>query len=302
MSRVLKCFAAIPLLSFAINPILFAQNQSESNQKPGNQNHEGKILVDTLAISGTRAVDSAELAEIAGSMAGSEFDNDTDELGERIRAQFQDRGYFQVEVQKVDMKVLDPLASPKPVRLEAEVREGPLCRLSSLEISGYQAIPADDMRAAFPIKIGDVFARSKIARGLEGLRDLYASHGFMDFIVIPKTEIASNSTVKLTLTMEEGPQYHMGKFEVLALPELVEKLQTQWKLAPGAVYDARYVKAFLETNSSFLPPDFTQSSGVELVRNCPDTTVSVYLNLGQDPQQAVPNHEKSVECSSSHKD
>jgi outer membrane protein assembly factor BamA len=183
------------------------------------------------------------------------------------------------------------------VRLEAEVREGPLCRLSEIEFGGYRALAADDLRAAFPIKPGDIFVRSKIARGLEGLRDLYASRGFLDSMAIPKTEIASGAAVKLTLTVKEGPQYRVGKFEVLATPEVAGRF-TQWKLAPGAVYDASYVKTFLEANSSLLPSDFVQASRVEVVKNCPDATVSVYLKLGQDRQQAGASHEKSVPCKS----
>ena len=52
-----------------------------------------KILVETFVISGTRGVDSAEMAEITNSMAGSTFNDDSEELQERIAAQFQDHGY-----------------------------------------------------------------------------------------------------------------------------------------------------------------------------------------------------------------
>lgn len=290
MRRVLK-WSVISLFALGIgagfiSPVLLAQDAA------------GKILVDSFTISGTRAIDSAELAEITNSMAGSEFENDIDELGERIRAQFQDRGYSQVEVQKVDVKVLDPLASPKPVRLEAEVHEGPVCRLVEIEFGGYRVIAADDLRAAFPIKLGDIFMRSKIARGLEGMRDLYASRGFLDFIANPKAEISSAPAVKLSVTVNEGPRYRMDKFEALTSPEVAAKLQTLWRLAPGEVYDASYVKSFLEANSSLLPPDFLPENDVEVIKNCPDASVSVYLKLGQDPQAAA-GHEKAVECPSS---
>jgi len=47
-------------------------------------------------------------------MTGSRFNDDKDELQERIRSQFQDRGYFTVVIQKLDLKVIDPLASTGP--------------------------------------------------------------------------------------------------------------------------------------------------------------------------------------------
>jgi hypothetical protein len=49
-----------------------------------------KISVDSFVISGTPAVDSAELTEISGSLSGSEFNDDPEELGEGVRSQFQD--------------------------------------------------------------------------------------------------------------------------------------------------------------------------------------------------------------------
>ena len=101
-----------------VTALLFVSCRSSLAQTLNQSLDDRKILVESFVISGTQAVDSAELAEITNSMAASTFNDDTEELRERIRAQFQDRGYFKAELQKLDIKVIDPLASPKPVRLE----------------------------------------------------------------------------------------------------------------------------------------------------------------------------------------
>ncbi len=113
--RDVSCFAFVLPVVFLSFALAQAQSQSSSAHK---------VLVDSLVISGTRAVDSGELAEISGSMTGGEFDDDSDELDERVRDQFQNHGYFAVEVERLEIKVIDPLATPKPVRLEAQVSEG----------------------------------------------------------------------------------------------------------------------------------------------------------------------------------
>ena|SRR5437899_5476466 len=102
--------------------------------------------------------------------------------------------------------------------------------------------------------------------------------------------------MRLDIEVEEGPQYRMGSLEISGPTELAEKLQTLWELAPGAIYDATYVKTFLEKNSSLLPPDFTQSSGVELFTDCRDATVSVHFHLVEDPQHAALDRAKHVDC------
>jgi outer membrane protein assembly factor BamA len=254
-----------------------------------------KIVVESFDISGTQAIDSAELAEITNSMAGSTFDDDAEELQQRIRAQFQDHGYFKVEVQKLDIKVIDPLASPEPVRLEAQVSEGSRVRLSSLEFTGNHALSSQALRDKFPIKIGDQFARSKIATGLEKMRDLYSSMGFLDATFVPGTILGSDA-MKLTIAVEEGSQYRMDKLEILGPAEVADKLQTRWQLAPGAVFDASYTESFVQANISLLPRDFTQENDVELFADCRDATVSVHFHLKPDPQHAALDHTRHVNC------
>jgi hemolysin activation/secretion protein len=284
--------------AMVISALLFVSCQSSLAQNKNEPLGERKIVVESCVISGTRAVDSAELVEITSSMTGSTFNDDAEELRERIQAQFQDRGYFNVEIQKLDSKIIDPLASPKPVRLEAQVGEGTRCRLSTIEFTGNHTLNSEELRAKFPIKIGDEFARSKIAAGLDAMRGLYGSRGFIESVFIPDAKLDSSSTVKLNIEVQEGPQYRMDKLEISGPPEVAEELQMRWELAPGAIFNAAYVDTFLEMNGSLLPADFTQSSGVELFTDCRDATVSVRLHLTQDPQHAVLDRTKHVDCQS----
>ena len=289
MPRVLdSVIVVIALLSVSCQSSL-AQSKNQSLD-------DRKIVLESFDISGTQAVDSAELAKITNSMAGSTFNDDAEELRERIRAQFQDRGYFKMEIQKLDIKVIDPLASPKPVRLEAQVSEGPRCRLSSIEFAGNHALSSEALRAKFPIKIGDEFVRSQIVAGLNSMRGLYGSRGFIESVFIPDAKLDSSSTVKLNIEVQEGPLYRMDNLEISGPPDVAEKLQTRWKLASGAIFNPAYVGTFLEKNGSLLPSDFTPSSGVELFTDCRDATVSVHLHLTQDPQHAALDRAKHVDC------
>src|SRR2546428_7280980 len=114
MRRVLERVVVVSAILFASSPSSLAQTRNQSLD-------DRKIVIESFVISGTREVDSAELAEITDSMSGSTFNDDSEELEERIRAQFQDRGFFKAELKKLDIKVIDPLASAKPVRLESQV-------------------------------------------------------------------------------------------------------------------------------------------------------------------------------------
>lgn len=236
------------------------------------------LLITDFTISGTQTLSSDEIVRIASKMTGSCFDENSEELGERIRELFQERGYFRAVVKSVRIKPSDLLAVPKPTTLEAEVLEGPRYKLAEVKFAGEHAFDAASLRSQFPLGKGDVFDRSKIAGGIDSVRKLYATDGFIDWVAIPDTEILSDATIILSLSMTEGPQYRMGKLEIVAKKELADRLQGDWELPEGAVFDRTYVEKYISKHSSVLPAGFTPQD-VKLVRNCREASVEVMLLL-----------------------
>jgi outer membrane protein assembly factor BamA len=281
-----------PLIFFLL---LFPICQSGIAQSQIPSTDGRKILVDSFVISGTRAIDAAELAEITGSISGSEFDDDSDEMQERVRDQFQNHGYFQAEVNKFEIKVIDPLASPKLVKLEADVNEGSLCRLYTIDFTGNHFTTTEELRAMFPLKAGDVFEKAKIGGGLESMMKSQSSHGFLDFMSLPDTTFAG-STVKLDIEIHEGLQYRMGKLEVIGPAEAADRLQARWTLDQGVVFDRSYIRKFLDEKSSLLPADFVEDGGITILKNCSDSTVAVHIHLVSDPQHDALDRGKPTYC------
>jgi outer membrane protein assembly factor BamA len=259
----------------------FAQNQSSGARM---------VLINSLNVSGTQIIDSVELAEITGALAGSEFIDDSEELQERLRNEFQDHGYFQVEVQKFEIKVIDPLASPKPVRIEAQVSEGPLCRLSNIEFTGNHFLGSEELRTMFPLKTGDVFKKAAVAGGLETMMKAFGARGILEATAVPRTNFDSNF-VRLSIELDEGPQFRMGKLEIIGPAEAAAKLQARWQLEPGEIFNTGYVKNFIEENSSLLPADFTESA-IKRLRDCGSSTVAVHVYLAADGQHEAQDRAK----------
>jgi outer membrane protein assembly factor BamA len=256
------------------------------------------LLVTDFTISGTQTLSSSDLSRITNKLTGSCFNEDSEELEERVRALFQDRGYFGVKVKSLRIKPSDVLAIPKPVTLEAEVVEGPRYRTAGVKFTGNHAFSAARLSKEFSLKKGEVFERDKVAGGLEGIRKLYSSDGFIDFYAIPDTQSLSDSTMSLNLTVSEGPQYRMGKLEVFAKKDLADELRTQWQMAEGTVFDSTYVEAYIDANRQLLPEGFSREN-VQAVRNCPDALVSVRL-LVDSTDRGTQSRPHDVECESSH--
>jgi hypothetical protein len=85
------------------------------------------------------------------------------------------------------------------------------------------------------------------------------SHGLLDSVAIPHTTFGSGTTMELDIELQPGPQYRMGKLEIVRPPEVAEKLQARWELETRAVYDTTCENTFFEKNSSLLPADFIES-------------------------------------------
>ena len=247
----------------------------------------GGIFIKDFTITGTQNLTSTELARITGELTGDCFNDDSEEMDERIRASFQDRGYFAVEVKSVRFKPLDPLGVPKPVVMEAEVSEGPRCSLVAISFGGNHAFTAEQLREAFPLKLGAIFEREKVATGLENLRKLYGKAGYIDFVPIPETQFRSKGTVSLNITVEEGPQYHMGKLEIVAQKELAARLLGQWKLREGEPYDMSYIDRYIDANRNLLPAAFTRADFASKY-DCPNALVHLWLIIDPDLESKKP--------------
>lgn len=268
--------------------VAFLRAECTKDQDHRTTKNSGLLITD-FTISGTQTLSSDQLTTIASELVGSCFDENSDELEERVRSSFKNRGYFNAQVKILRIQPSDSIAVPKPVVLEADVLEGPLYRLAEIGFVGNHAVSTPALRSGFPLKKGDRFGRDKIASGLDALRDLYVSSGFIDFTAIPDTRNLSNATVILSVSVMEGQQYHMGKLEIFAKKEVADRLRTEWQLPEGAVFDLTYLDKYIGSNRSLLPTGF-QREHMQLVRDCRDATVDVRLPLdAMDPRsQAVP--------------
>ena len=284
--------ASITLFSLAF--LATTSNADCAKDKDLRSNGDPGIRVTDFTITDTQRLNSAQVATLSSKLTGFCFNDSSDELEERIRILFQNRGFCAVSVKSVHIETIDPLAHPKTVTLEPEVVEGPRYRLAEIAFTGNHAFSTTRLRAEFPMKKGDLFERERVATGLDSLRRDYSSEGFIDFVPFPDVQNASDTAVVLAVSVQEGPRYRMGKLEVIAKKELAEQLSTAWQLHEGAIYDYSYVDRYIHANDQILPPGFTMQN-VQLVRNCQDTTVDVRLQVeANDP--AAQTRPKETGC------
>ena len=183
-----------------------------------------------------------------------------DEDVEHVREEYQNRGYFKVVVNDPKTKIRDsghtgfhiPLlqAGPgKAVDITIPIEEGDLYHLGAITFSHNKAVPnAKALRSLFPIKDGDIFDRSKIAKGLDNLRNAYGELGYINFTSIPSpTFDETKKVVNLNIDVDEGKQFSVRRIEFAGNTTTRDKvIRRELLLEEGQVYNERLWKLSLQ--------------------------------------------------------
>ncbi len=172
---------------------------------------------------------------------------------ERVRAEFQNRGYFKVLVEDPKTEIHDtghtgfhiPLLQKglgKSVDITMPIEEGDRYKLGSITFKNNKAIRNEKaLRSLFPIKDGDVFSREKIAKGLEALRKAYGEYGYINFTSVPDTKFDDEKKlVNLEIDVDEGKQFYVRRIEFEGNTTTRDKvIRREIALEEGQIYNSR---------------------------------------------------------------
>jgi len=220
----------------------------DDQQPPGPE-----ISIAEVTFSGTLQMPIPDQDQIAASIkqqtSGYSPDGVTDEVLERVRAGWQDRGYFKV---RVSGKSKTLTSSPsRRIAIRVHVDEGMQYRLREITFRNDKAISdVTVLRSLFPVSDGDIFSREKIAIGLQNLRKAYGELGYVNFTAVPDTLFDdAKGIISLDIDLDEGRQFHVSSINIVGLDE--RSRQEILKDFPiGQIYNERLFRLFLEKYSS----------------------------------------------------
>jgi outer membrane protein assembly factor BamA len=135
-----------------------------------------------------------------------------EEIGERIRGALRDLGYFKAVVDEPKFSFPAQRRTTAYVTVKAE--PGAQYRLGEIRFERATIFPAAQLRDLFLLRRGDLFNATKISRGLDDLRKLYGTQGYVDCVVGSVLSVDESSrTVDLVLEMDEGKPYDFGQLQ-----------------------------------------------------------------------------------------
>jgi beta-lactamase regulating signal transducer with metallopeptidase domain len=185
------------------------QNLAQAQAAPQTPPAAIKVGVVELNIEGAKHISIADQGQIAASIKGRTYsyadtDGARDEVLERIRAAWQNRGYFKVVV-RGEAKVLSSGPGSARIAVNARVDEGEQYRLGGITFRNNQAIGNSQAREMFPVKDGDIFSKQKIGQGLENFRKAYGGLGYARFECVPDIRFDdAKKLIYLDVDVNEG--------------------------------------------------------------------------------------------------
>jgi outer membrane protein assembly factor BamA len=184
-----------------------------------------------------------------------------------LREAWQSHGYFTVYLTG-EAHSLGGNSRNERFLVSAHIEEGLQYHLKDIRFRGDTIIPETELRAAIPIRDGEIFNVPLIRNGIEALTKMFGSHGYIDFTTVPDTEIGDDlpPSISLVFVLDQQRQYRVGKVEVMASDQKLEA-RLRGLVSPGKIYNSEAVEDFFKKNKLVLPSGLPLSDEIQLIRN-----------------------------------
>jgi outer membrane protein assembly factor BamA len=194
---------------------------------PAQRVQSGDVPVIGVSFSGNLRMPIAEQSRIANELKqltySEPLDDAGDELVERVKHAWQDRGFFKVDVNGEAM--LTSRGADHGLALSVHINEGAQYRLGGISFQHNNPIPAERLRAIFQVKDGEVFSRSRVAEGLQNLRKVYGEFGYINYTGAPNTRFDEiHRRVYVAVDIDEGKQFYVERLDILGLDDASREL------------------------------------------------------------------------------
>lgn len=262
-------------------PLVSCTSRSVHEKSPSGP----EIAFTSVTFSGVTQMPMPDQEEIAASVKSQRYeyplDGVVEEALERVRAGWQNRGYFKVEVTG-DAKTLATSAASIELALFVHVDENAQYRLGGITFKNNRVLSnSAKIRDVFPVKDGEIFSREKIAEGLENLQKVYGEYGFINYTGVPLTTFDDEKKqVYLEIDADEGKQFYVSRINVegiAALPR--QQVLKELAIKPGDIYNGRLWELSLRRVASLFPDCACRPDGPKQLDERAGT-VAVTLDFG----------------------
>ena len=165
-------------------------------------------------------------------------------LDSAIRPMYEERGRIRVSFPEITAKKAE---TSDGVVVSIAINEGPAYNLGTVALSGMPAADVAQLEKSTDWHKGETVNFANVEANLEKIRQRQRAQGFLRADTRVVREIHDQDrTVNLTINVERGTQFTLGKLNIQGLDVISEPaIRKMWKIEPGQPFQDGYPEAFL---------------------------------------------------------
>jgi len=218
------------------------------------------IKVQGIAFEGVKGINEGLLQKEARDLLGRKYSFvDCRRYAETVFVPiYRERGFLKVEVGSPEPQLSKQAEGSNEfsIQITYPVKEGLAYDWLLAKWSDNQAETSAELNELLGMKEGERANGKKLDEGWEAVQQAYGKKGYLEMRMKPEGLYDdANRKVEFHVPVVEGPQYTMGALSISGVPQgNEERIKKKWRLRSGDVYDASYVKEFLNKDLGPLLP------------------------------------------------
>jgi hypothetical protein len=172
-----------------------------------------------------------------------------EEISERIQQALQDIGYFKAIVDEPKLSFPSQMEETRIANVTVTIEPGTQYRLGEIRFEKATVFPSAQLRDLFPLRTGELFSRTAFVKGLESMRKLYETKGYVNFVASP--EIMFEESRRTIVFVDEGKPFNFGQLLLEGVEPhagAANALLDSWKPLVGKRYNSLELQQWLLAN------------------------------------------------------
>ena len=160
---------------------------------------------------------------------------------EKIRDLYFNRGFIKVAIGEPEIKLT---SDKKGMIITIPVSESVQFKISSVEFSGNKVFGDDEIKKRITLIPDTPFSKANLRRDILSISELYSENGYAIATITP--DLIPDETarlVKVSLKIDEGDKYRIGKIEISGNTKTRDKvIRREVRLDEGDVFNSKLLK------------------------------------------------------------
>jgi len=165
-------------------------------------------------------------------------------LDSSVRPMYEEQGRIRVAFPEITGKKAE---TNDGMVVTIAINEGPVYKLGTVALAGLPAAEVAQLGKSEDWHKGETANFTKIEASLEKIRQRQRAQGYLRATTSMTRDIHDDDlTVNLTINIDRGPQFTLGKLDIQGLDLIGEPaVRKMWKIEPGQPFQDGYPESFL---------------------------------------------------------